>query len=49
VAGLAVACGIASPWMRDAGSAWACVALALALQCAWLAVVRRAERRAREG
>lgn len=49
VAGLAAACGIASTWMRDAASAWSCVALALALQCAWLAAVRGAERRARQG
>jgi len=49
VAGIAVACGIASPSMRDAASAWACVGLAFALQCAWLAVVLRAERRARQG
>ncbi|MBM3481613.1 MAG: undecaprenyl/decaprenyl-phosphate alpha-N-acetylglucosaminyl 1-phosphate transferase, partial [Alphaproteobacteria bacterium] len=46
VAGLVVACGVAATWIEGVASGWACVGVALALQCAWFAAVRRAERRA---
>jgi UDP-GlcNAc:undecaprenyl-phosphate GlcNAc-1-phosphate transferase len=49
VAGIVAACGVAATWIEGAASGWTCVAVALALQCAWLVAVRRWEQRAARG
>ncbi len=49
VAALALCCGIAALQVADGASGWACLAAAMALQCAFLAAVRRAEARTRGG
>jgi len=49
VAGIVAACGVAATWIEGAASGWTCVAVALALQCAWLVAVRRGEQRAGRG